>query len=284
MKRMLVTGGTGFVGSKVASFYGDRYEILAPSHSEMDIADADAVEAYFEAHRPDVVVHCAAVADVGTCQREEAYSRSINVTGSENIARAAGKIGAKCVMCSSDQVYCGSESMEPHKEEEELAPTNIYGQQKLYSEKSCLQMNPDSVHLRLAWMYDPEDTKYLNRGDFVRNLKEGVRGERELVFPVNDYRGITNVWEVVRNMEKALELPGGVYNFGSSNDRSTYDTVLAVFQRCHFGPAKVQKNEAPMGSGKRNLTMCQEKLNHYGIYFSSTIDGVELAMKEWSLQ
>lgn len=284
MKRMLVTGGTGFVGSKVAYLYGDRYEILAPSHSEMDIADADAVEAYFEAHRPDVVVHCAAVADVGTCQREEAYSRSINVTGSENIARAAGKIGAKCVMCSSDQVYCAGESMEPHKEEEELAPTNIYGQQKLYSEKSCLQMNPDSVHLRLAWMYDPEDTKYLNRGDFVRNLKEGVRGERELVFPVNDYRGITNVWEVVRNMEKALELPGGVYNFGSSNDRSTYDTVLAVLQRCHFDPAKVQKNEAPMGNGKRNLTMCQEKLNRYGIYFASTIDGVELAMKEWSLQ
>lgn len=279
MKRMLVTGGSGFVGSKVAAFYGDRYEVLAPSHREMDITDAEAVEAYFQAHRPDVVIHCAAVADVGACQRDEEYSRRINVTGSENIARAAGKIGAKCVLSSSDQVYCGSESMEPHTEEEELFPTNVYGQQKLYSEQSCLEINPDSVHLRLAWMYDPEDTRFLDRGDFVRNLKEGIRGERELIFPVNDHRGITNVWEVVRNLEKAADLPGGVYNFGSANDRSTYDTVLEVFRRCNPDTGKVQKNEAPMGRGKRNLTMSQEKLNSYGICFSSTVEGVEQAMK-----
>lgn len=284
MKRMLVTGGTGFVGSKVAAFYRDKYEVLAPSHSEMDITNADAVEAYFAAHRPDVVIHCAAVADVGTCQREEEYSHSINVTGSENIAYAAAKTGAKCVMCSSDQVYCGSENMEPHREAEELAPTNVYGQQKLYSEKSCLQMNPDSVHLRLAWMYDPEDATYLNRGDFVRNLREGIQGKKELMFPVNDYRGITNVWEVVRNMEKMLGLPGGVYNFGSANDKSTYDLVVELFERLSIEGAKIQKNEAPMGAGRRNLTMCQEKLNSHGIYFSATIDGVEQAMKEWNLQ
>jgi len=280
MKKMLVTGGSGFVGSKVASFYGGRYEVLAPSHSEMDITSAEAVEAYFETHRPDVVIHCAAVADVGTCQREEEYSRSINVVGSENIARAAKKIGAKCVMSSSDQVYCGSESMEPHKEGEVLFPTNVYGQQKLYAEQSCLQINPDSVHLRLAWMYDPEDTRFLNRGDFVRNIREGIRGERELIFPVNDHRGITNVWEVVQNMEKAAELPGGVYNFGAGNDRSTYDTVLAVFERCNLDTAMVQKNEALMGSGKRNLTMCQEKLSRHGICFTSTIDGVEQALRD----
>lgn len=282
MKRMLITGGTGFVGSKVASYYGDKYEVLTPSHREMDITDGEAVEAYFEKYRPDVVIHCAAVADVGTCQREEAYSRKINVTGSENIARAACKIGTKCVMCSSDQVYCGSESMEPHKEEEDLFPTNVYGQQKLYSEKSCLQINPDSVHLRLAWMYDPEDKRFPNRGDFVRNLREGIRGERELVFPVNDHRGITNVWEVVQNIEKVLELPGGVYNFGSGNDNNTYDLVVELFGRLGYDVTKVQKNESPMGAGKRNLTMCQDKLNRYGICFSSTMDGVMKAMKEWS--
>lgn len=281
MKRMLVTGGTGFVGSKVASFYRDKYEVLTPSRRDMNITDGDAVEAYFQAHKPDVVIHCAAVADVGTCQLDKEYSHLINVTGSGNIARSAGYIGAKCVMCSSDQVYCGSKSMEPHKEEESVSPINIYGKHKLLAEQSCLTQNPDSVHLRLAWMYDPDDKIYLNRGDFVRNLRAGIRGNGKLAFSPNDYRGITNVWEVVKNMEQAIELSGGVYNFGAGNDKSTYNLVKELFERWGLDVAQIQRDELAFGGAKRNLTMCQEKLNRNGIYFSSTIDGVEQAMKEW---
>jgi len=271
---MLVTGASGFLGSKVASFYKDKYEILAPSRKEMDITVRESVVRYFEENQPDLVVHCAAVADVGTCEQNQDASWNVNVTGSENIAWASEGISAKCVLCSSDQVYGASGVREPHREEEVLFPNNLYGREKLQGEHSCLEINKDSVHLRLAWMYDAEDTKFTKRGDFVRVLREGIRDAKELSLLVNDYRGITDVWEVVQNMEKAFELPGGVYNFGSPNWKSTYDTAVEVLETLGHKKVKLQPKEGTFEQGERNLTMSQEKLNAYGIYFSSTVDGL----------
>ena len=91
---------------------------------------------------------------------------------------------------------------------------------------------------------------------------------------VNDYRGITDVWEVVQNMEKATLLPGGVYNYGSPNEKSTYDTAVEVFRALGYDKGKLQPKEGNFEQGERNLTMSQEKLNAYGIYFSSTAEGL----------
>ena len=272
MKKMLITGATGFVGSRVAEYYKNSYEILAPTHREMDITEEASVLHYFETHKPDMVVHCAAVSDVGTCEREPEYSWKVNVVGTENIVKAAKEILAKCVCCSSDQVYCGVTSEEPNLEDSSVQPTNTYGKEKAYAEQSCLSIDKDSVHVRLAWMYDATDTK---RMDFIKQLKACAMHEKETVFSPKDKRGITNVWEVVKNMEKAFQLPGGVYHFGSPNDKSTYETVLAIFAKKGYDTSFVKKMEH---ANPRNLTMSQEKINQYGIYFSDTVEGV---LKAW---
>ncbi len=279
MKRMLVTGASGFLGSKVVSFYRDKYEILAPSHREMDITQQESVLRYFEENKPDVVIHCAAVSDVGTCEQNQDYSWKVNVVGSENIALASKRFEAKCVLCSSDQVYGASTIREPHKEEENVVPNNTYGKEKLYAEQSCLQINENSVHLRLAWMYAADDMQFIHRGDFLRNLKGVTQDSKELTLMVNDFRGITDVWEVVKNMKKATELPGGIYNFGSVNDRSTYDTAVEVFRVLGYEKNKLQPKEGNFENGQRNLTMSQEKLNRKGIYFSSTVEALIRNMK-----
>ncbi len=70
LKKMLITGASGFLGSCVAQYYKDKYEVLTPSHSEMDIADESSVMQYFKKTRPDFVIHCAAISEVGRCERE----------------------------------------------------------------------------------------------------------------------------------------------------------------------------------------------------------------------
>ena len=60
MKRLLVTGASGFMGSRVADFYRGKYEVCAPGHGELDITDEVGVIARFRDWRPDYVVHCAA--------------------------------------------------------------------------------------------------------------------------------------------------------------------------------------------------------------------------------
>lgn len=57
---ILITGGSGFIGKNLAEQLQGRHRILAPTHGELDLLDADAVRRYFRLHSIDVVVHAAA--------------------------------------------------------------------------------------------------------------------------------------------------------------------------------------------------------------------------------
>ena len=98
----------------------------------------------------------------------------------------------------------------------------------------------------------------------------------ETFFSAKDKRGITDVWEVVRNIELALGLPGGIYNFGSPNDKSTYEMVLDICKSLGVDSSYVHEME---NANFRNLTMNQEKVKQFGITFSETEDGVICNLK-----
>lgn len=182
MKKLLITGANGFLGSRIAAYYAQKYEILTPSHKEMDIVDSEQVTSVFKKYTPDIVIHCAAISDVGRCERETEESYRINVLGSVNIAKAAAEIGAKCIICSSDQVYFGSLTEGAHEEDEVLKPCNVYGQHKQEAEKRCLEINPDVCLLRLSWMYDMKTLREGEHSDFFRNLISQLEREEKLYF------------------------------------------------------------------------------------------------------
>jgi UDP-glucose 4-epimerase len=55
----LITGGSGFIGRNLAEHFSSRYAVTAPSSSELNLLDAEAVRAFLQAHRFDVVIHAA---------------------------------------------------------------------------------------------------------------------------------------------------------------------------------------------------------------------------------
>ncbi len=301
-KRLLVTGASGFLGSRIVAFYRrqvglptdengaenapfigseeiasckahyrDRYDVYAPSHKEMEITDRESVEQAFCRFRPDYVAHCAAVSDVEACEKEPERSRKINVDGSRNIAEASARYHAKCLIASSDQVYFGSHKKEPHREDEALYPQNVYGREKLRAEEECLDVNPECVLLRLSWMYDVRTVREKEHGDFFRTLALKRKALEPLKYPVYDRRGITDVNEVVGNLEKAFVLRGGVYNFSSPNDRNTYETVRALFEALEWDTVGLVKNEESFAGEPRNISMDLGKIQEQGIFFRPTL-------------
>lgn len=274
MKKLLITGASGFFGSRIMEYYKDKYEVFTPSHKEMDITNRDSVFEKLQSITPDYIIHCAAISDVALCEKEPERAWEINVDGSRNIAEAAKYIGATCILCSSDQVYFGSALNKTHTEDEVLEPFNLYGKGKLEAEQACLEVNPDSVLLRLSWMYDIKTMNEQEHGDFARTLLQKMETQEPISYPIHDRRGITYVGDVVKNMERAFELPGGVYNFGAPNDKNTYDTVIAVFEKLGWDTAKVCINEKAFLDNQRNITMCQKKINEQGIYFKTTAEGL----------
>lgn len=281
MKRLLITGTSGFLGGRIAEYFKDIYEIYAPTHTQMDITAEKSVSAVWEEYRPDAVIHCAGISQPAVFERERERSWKINVDGSVNIAKASDKIHAKCVICSSDQVYFGRRTGGPHREDESLSPVTLYGQSKLCAEQECLKVNPDCVMLRLSWMYDTCTRNGNEHGDFFRNLLRQLTQGEELRYPVYDRRGITDVNEVIRNLEKTFEIPGGIYNFGSANDMDTFHTTCRVFQNVGLEADRIVRNEEAYRDNPRDMCMCMDKAASFGICFPTTVDSLSENLKHF---
>lgn len=185
MQKILITGSSGFLGSRLAYFLNDRYELLLPAHGELNVSREEAVMAYIEEHQPEVVIHCAALSNTWYCEQHHDESHRVNVQGTVRIAKACKITGAKLVFMSSDQVYNGTPMLGPLKEDAVLQPVNIYGCHKMEAEQRAQWNNPDAVGLRLTWMYDlPESNMKLNTNILV-NLHKAFSVRHSSVVPVH---------------------------------------------------------------------------------------------------
>jgi dTDP-4-dehydrorhamnose reductase len=61
MKRILITGAEGQLGSCFSSMFKEKYQILNPSEVEFDITDQNKVDFFIKKHKPDVIINCAAI-------------------------------------------------------------------------------------------------------------------------------------------------------------------------------------------------------------------------------
>lgn len=272
--KIAVTGANGFLGSRLCKAF-EKHEIIAAARRDFDIANEAEVLAFLKSHRPDALIHCAALSDVAACEQNPELSRQVNVLGTENIAKACRALSIKLIFCSSDQVYVGLNGDKAHKENEPVNPPHPYGQHKVMAENHCRTLCESSVCLRLAWMYDAAVLPGEGRGGLVGNVMTAIQKGEALSYPDNDFRSITNVWEVVKQMERAMTLPGDIYNFGSENVSSTYEVVSHILQVKKLTDVPLHKNKTASPAAPRNIRMDTGKAQAHGIHFYQTLEGLE---------
>lgn len=261
MKKLLVSGAGGFVGARIMTQLAGRYELCAFPKGMPAAADEQTVADWVRREQPDVIVHTAALSDTGYSEKHPDESYRANILLPCWMAAAAQKSGAKLVAFSSDQVYTGLTEHGPFDEDTPLSPANVYGRHKQEMEQRVLDILPDAVLLRAAWMYDLPGYGLPIRGNFLLNLLTAAMRQETLRFSMRDYRGITYVREVVERLTQAMELPGGVYNFGSENDCDMVTTARRAWcaaghpPRHRDGRLAAQpadgRRQVPCGSGCR---------------------------------
>lgn len=278
MKKILITGAGGFVGSRILQQWNRNDALYTLPKGFFRTAGEAQIMEQVEKICPNVILHTAAISDTGYCAQhpEEAYRA--NVLLPVWLAKAAAKTRAKLVAFSSDQVYAGVQGTGPLPETLELTPTNVYGGYKLEAEQRVLQVCPDSVHLRATWMYDLPGYGLPIRGNLPLNLLHAALKGESVRFSRNDFRGVTYVRQVIRNLEPALSLPGGVYNFGSGNDTDMVRTAQQFAQEMGIC---AQVEEADW---HRNLVMDGTKLKHSGIHFDTTQQGIRRCLQDYGLE
>lgn len=275
--RLLITGSSGFLGRRAAAHFSALgADVQTPAHAQLDITDKNAVTQWFQHHRPQAVIHCAAISDTGLCQKDPTGSARINVTGTANLAAACAQVGAKLIFCSSDQVYAGSSVPGPHLESETLTPGTVYARQKFLAEQQCHTLCPNTVSLRLSWMYS---SRLLpgEHGHLLTSLYNAIQDEHlPLSWPVHDYRGITDVESVVARLPATLDFPAGIYNFGAENDRNTFLTIQTVLRELnlHSGLSRLTPNLQAFADAPRDIRMNGSLTASMGVSFDDTCEGL----------
>jgi dTDP-4-dehydrorhamnose reductase len=159
-KRLLITGGSGLLGSHLARQATESYSVRATYNSRLttipgcnflplDVKDRRAVRATVKEIKPDVIIHTAALVNVDYCQEHPEEALETNAGGAENIALAAKESGAKLIYISTDSVFDGIKGM--YKEEDSVRPINSYAATKLEGERRVMTHLPEGVIVRTAF-------------------------------------------------------------------------------------------------------------------------------------
>ena len=278
MKRVLITGGSGFLGARILQQGLGDAELCSLPRGFLAAAGEAEVTETIQKLQPAAIVHAAALSDTGYCAQHPEEAHRANVELPVWVAKAACASGAKLLAFSSDQVYAGITQPGPLPETLPLQPTNVYGRCKLEMEQRVLELCPDAVLLRASWMYDLPGYGLPIRGNLLLNLLRAAQRGESVRFSVQDFRGITYVRQAVALLEPALTLPGGVYNFGSENAENM---VLTARQFAETLGITVDIQEADWA---RNLAMDCSKLRAQGIVFDTTQTGLTRCLRDYGLR
>ncbi len=275
--KLLITGTHGFVGARAL----EKYPHATPVPGHLVRNAGQPLADFIRQQQPDLILNAAAISDIGSCARDPEGSYASNVRLPLVLAEAANAVGAKLISFSSDQVYTGCTHDGPYREDEELpAPTNLYARHKLEAERRVLEIQPQAVFLRATWMYDMPLYGHANRGNFLMNVLDAALKQQQMHFSAAEYRGITYVRQVADLLDGVFRLPGGVYNYGSENPLSMYDTAKALLSALGMEEA-AHRLVTPAQHRPHNLWMDCQKLRQQGICFDTTAEGFARCVKDY---
>ncbi|MGQ4514093.1 dTDP-4-dehydrorhamnose reductase [Streptomyces sp. DW26H14] len=237
----LVTGAGGMLGQDLlARLAADGDAATGLDRAALDITDPAAVRAAFAAHRPSVVVNCAAWTAVDDAEAKEDEALAVNGEGPRVLAEACRAAGAVLLQISTDYVFAG-DAASPYAEDAPTAPRSAYGRTKEAGERAVLTVLPETGYVvRTAWLYGA------GGGNFIRTMIR-LEGVKDTLDVVNDQRG-QPTWTVdlagllARLGRGALAgtAPAGVYHGTGAGETTWFGLTREIFRLLGADPERVR--------------------------------------------
>lgn len=231
MKTILVTGANGQLGNSIRVLAGQysQYNFLFTDVDTLDITDPAAVKAAVKDNQVNYIINCAAYTAVDKAEDNEELCRRLNSFAVCVLGEAAREAGAKMIHISTDYVFSGTGYC-PYKETDGTRPVSVYGRTKLAGEEGLMEVCPDAVIIRTAWLYSEFGSNFVKT--VLRLGKE--RDELGFVFDqvgTPTYAGdlAAAILSVVTADEKGAFVPG-IYHYSNEGVCSWYDFTVKILQ------------------------------------------------------
>ncbi|MBW4516688.1 MAG: NAD(P)-dependent oxidoreductase [Timaviella obliquedivisa GSE-PSE-MK23-08B] len=249
MKKLLVTGASGFLGwhlCRLAQAIGQVYGIyhhqaiaakypqgVASSHPQeaalpqilsipLDLTDLTALKTQFQILKPDAVIHTAAISSPNACQENPIPSSAVNVHASWHLAELSAAAQIPYLFTSSEQVFNGLNP--PYRETDRVCPINHYGEQKVAAEVGILERHPAATICRMPLMYGVAP-----RPSFIQPFIEALKSGQPLNLFTDEIRNPVSGTAAAQGILMALEKQvTGYLHLGGKEQLSRYEMGLLL--------------------------------------------------------
>lgn len=260
MKKILITGITGFAGSWLAQYLSsqEKTEIIGTylnSKTHRNVANLENrirlvqcnllkkenVEQLIKEEKPDAVYHLAAIASPALSFKEPESVLTNNIASELYVfeaLRSAELTGTKILIVSSADVYGKVEPADlPIDEETKMQPTNPYAVSKIAQDYLALQYflsySMPIIRIRPFNHIGPRQSADFVVSSFARQIAEIEKGKKEAILSVGNLdtrRDFTDVRDMACAYSLALEkgVPGAVYNIGTDKSQTIKETLLTL--------------------------------------------------------
>jgi len=224
--KVLITGGYGFIGRNLWKYF-KKIPKWSVYRFKGDITRPSEVNKEFNDFNPDVVIHCAAIVSSVKCELAGAYSFSVNVLGTYNVAKITKELGAKLIYVGTTASY----KPQPYDitENTPTEPKTLYGFTKLLGEEVSKWVDENCLILRLCYVYGPFD----GHSGIWTVIHQTFKNEPAILLmspdSLKDYLYIDDVCDAFKlAIQKDLK---GIYNVSRYRPRKLKDVMEIVKEK-----------------------------------------------------
>jgi dTDP-4-dehydrorhamnose reductase len=161
--KVFITGADGALGTAMQNTLRQEHiQFLATDINQLDITDFKKVNETMHNHRPDAILHFAAISNVDACEQNKDLAMRINALGTLGLAIAAKKIGAKFLYVSTNFVFDGRQEMS-YDEYACTNPVNEYGRTKLIGEHHVREICNTYYVVRTSWLFGDRSKTFISQ-------------------------------------------------------------------------------------------------------------------------
>ena len=286
-KNVLVTGGNGQLGSEIKRNSGaheNNLRFFFTDVDQLDISNIDSVDRFVEENNIKYIINCAAYTAVDRAEDDVDLCYKINRDAVKNLGIVANKYAAKVIHVSTDYVFDGTKNT-PYVESDPTSPKSVYGQSKQEGEQVLLEVCPESVIIRTAWLYS------IYGNNFVKTMMR-LGFERSELNVVADQTGTpTNAKDLAQailqiiDFSEANDFVAGIYHYSNIGVTTWYDFTKAIHAEAGITTCKVgaiTTAEYPTRASRPQYSVLDKSkiIKTFGLLIPDWEDSLSMCVKE----
>lgn len=223
---ILILGGSGQVGFELQRALATLGAITAPTRTELDLLNPQAVADYLERNQPDLIANAAAWTAVDAAEVQPQAARRLNTGLPKQLAEYSAEQGVFLVHYSSDYVYPGN-GTECWQETSNTGPLSIYGQTKLQGDEAIEQSGAEYFIFRTSWVYSARGN------NFMKTMLRLAASKPEFNIVADQIGAPTPARLIAHVTSLAIHsnIPGGLYHLAPSGETSWHGFAREIFRQ-----------------------------------------------------